>query len=1225
MEEDTDQKLDLEFYEKNAVGKVYRYFQLEPPKIIKQDLKRTIEHKVEKNEEFCRIGENHLNSFNSMINGGLATAVNELSPIEFALNNKKILKMKWTDIVIDPVKCLNESMENTPKKCRLAYETYSTTISGTLVVTVHDYEEGETRELTQLRQVIGRVPVMVGSDVCSLRGATPNELMANGENMYECGGFFVIKGLEKLMRLLILPRRNYPLGVRRRRYISRGTCFTEIAIVMRCVPKTEMAITNTLHYVEDGSASLCVMFNKRAFFFPIILLLAALSESNNHFEIIKKIQHVQNCILNDHQSTSINIRTILKRHMEYLLEQQILGSDHAILYLGGKFKKQLGISEWTNDEESGRRLINDMILPHLKYMNDKFNMLLVMFFKAHLISSRTLCVENEDSMALHECLVPGQLFQCIILEKLIMFIRTFISFIKTDGTKDEHLINNNYLSSIFRKLISMDQIFDGLQYFLATGNLKSQSNFGLSQSSGMVIGAEKLNIFRYLAHFRSIHRGSFFVSGRTTSVRQLLPDSWGFICPVHTPDGTLCGLLNHLSLYCKVSTNNHLHRHYKEESKTNCEYTMELQEENISRLLISFNMTKVEDFEKFDIYPENRKKDKIFLPTYLNGRFLGKIELDDAMAFDIFARKMKCSNKKDSTIIPNTTEIILVKPQKLKNEIKEPVISLILPSLQIYCTPGRFIRPVLNLESREVEWIGTFEQLFLQIATNSKEFISDETRHMEINKYASLSIVASFTPFTQHNQSPRNMYQCQMGKQTMGTPSITPYEMRSDNKMYKVVSPQSPLVKTRTYDSFGIDGYPCGTNACIAVISSTAFDMEDAFVLNKQTVDRGYAEGIIIKSLVVDLMEDNRECYFGVPDNYDPSNSIFSSDGLPYVGYIMKKDDPFYSIRNMTTCQSTIMKCNSDLPMTIIGIRIVINKGHNNLHHNITKAIFTVTIERHITCGDKFASRAGQKGVCSRVYSTEDMPFTESGMIPDMIFNPHGIPSRMTVGMLLEIMAGKASAFHGKCVDSTSFIADIDDKLPTHEFLGELLKKTGELLDVDIFFGICYYQRLRHMISDKVQVRSTGPVDPLTKQPVKGRKRGGGIRLGEMERDALLSYGASMLIKERLLHSTDRVKTNVCTNCGNVDSGTTGLGFLNFVNLDENNRDNIRAQCRTNRICHTCYGKKNYSTINPNDNTKKVRNRTICRIDLPFVISVIAAELAGCGIKLAFNTKALTK
>lgn len=249
--------------------------------------------------------------------------------------------------------------------------------------------------------------------------------------------------------------------------------------------------------------------------------------------------------------------------------------------------------------------------------------------------------------------------------------------------------------------------------------------------------------------------------------------------------------------------------------------------------------------------------------------------------------------------------------------------------------------------------------------------------------------------------------------------------------------------------------------------------------------------------------------------------------------------------------------------------------------------------------GDKFASRHGQKGVCSQLWPVENMPFTESGMTPDIIFNPHGFPSRMTIGMMIESMAGKSATLHGFVHDATPF--KFSENQPASEHFGELLKKAGynyygtermysgvdgREMEADIFFGVVYYQRLRHMVADKYQVRTTGPVDTLTHQPVKGRKRAGGIRFGEMERDSLLAHGSSFLLQDRLFNCSDRSLAYVCRKCGSVLSPL----------IEKPDGDVVRKW-----VCPACQTGDFVDTIS-----------------MPYVFRYLAAELAGInmGIKL---------
>lgn len=264
----------------------------------------------------------------------------------------------------------------------------------------------------------------------------------------------------------------------------------------------------------------------------------------------------------------------------------------------------------------------------------------------------------------------------------------------------------------------------------------------------------------------------------------------------------------------------------------------------------------------------------------------------------------------------------------------------------------------------------------------------------------------------------------------------------------------------------------------------------------------------------------------------------------------------------------------------------------------------TMRVPRNPTIGDKFASRHGQKGILSRLWPVEDMPFTESGMVPDILFNPHGFPSRMTIGMLIESMAGKSAALHGLCHDATPFI--FSEENSALEYFGEMLKAAGYNyygterlysgisgleLEADIFIGVVYYQRLRHMVSDKFQVRTTGARDKVTNQPIGGRNVQGGIRFGEMERDALLAHGTSFLLHDRLFNCSDRSVAHVCVKCGSLLSP-----------LLEKPPPSWSALRNRKYSCALCN-----------------RSDTIDTISVPYVFRYFVAELAAMNIKVKLD------
>ena len=405
--------------------------------------------------------------------------------------------------------------------------------------------------------------------------------------------------------------------------------------------------------------------------------------------------------------------------------------------------------------------------------------------------------------------------------------------------------------------------------------------------------------------------------------------------------------------------------------------------------------------------------------------------------------------------------------------------------------------------------IGPMEQPFMDIACLPEDVREGTTTHQELDPTNMLSLIASLTPFSDYNQSPRNMYQCQMGKQTMGTPCHS-LPQRADNKLYRLQSPQAPIVQTTRHGEFKMDEYPNGTNAVVAVLSYTGFDMEDAMILNKSSYERGFGHASVYKTLHVDLQEENersgtsrkggrtrivfgnkKKAKQGAEEAWGEhtleSASQYPSldeDGLPFVGMKVFEGEALYSVVDNLSGASRIGKHKDKEPAYIQTIRRL--GTHNVLkgtHQEYDKASITLRFNRNPVIGDKFSSRHGQKGVMSILWPQHDMPFSESGVSPDVIINPHAFPSRMTIGMLIESMAGKSGALQGHFQDSTPFsFHDSGDKNAITYF-GEQLRGAGFsyygseplysgvsgcLLHADLYIGVVFYQRLRHMVSDKV-------------------------------------------------------------------------------------------------------------------------------------------------------------
>jgi DNA-directed RNA polymerase I subunit RPA2 len=349
------------------------------------------------------------------------------------------------------------------------------------------------------------------------------------------------------------------------------------------------------------------------------------------------------------------------------------------------------------------------------------------------------------------------------------------------------------------------------------------------------------------------------------------------------------------------------------------------------------------------------------------------------------------------------------------------------PGLYLFSSRSRMMRLVSFLENGKTDHLGTFEQVYMDVACTPQEIEKGVSTHVELDPTSMLSVIANLTPFSDFNQSPRNMYQCQMGKQSMGTPS-TALTKRTDNKMYRLQTGQTPVVRPELHNHYGFDSFPNGMNAVVAVISYTGYDMEDAMILNKSAHERGFGYGTIYKADIFDLKDvagasktSRPTLHFGLGRDVKTDSDhhkFMTRDGLPRLGMRVKSGDPMCAYVDDVNGRTKVHKYKGDETAYIDEVRLLgIDTGDSELQ----KVHIKLRIPRAPVIGDKFSSRHGQKGVCSQKYPAIDMPFSESGMQPDVIINPHAFPSRMTIGMFVESLAGKAGALHGIAQDATPF------------------------------------------------------------------------------------------------------------------------------------------------------------------------------------------------------------
>lgn len=1354
----------------------------------------------------------HVESYNMMLDTGLRAAVADLPAREVTLSTGQTLHLWIQDVRVGtPLKHEGSSSDKRPlmpSECREAGLTYAAPMVATFGYKVCEDASPAARAAAAsetLEMRVGDLPIMVRSSHCLLAGMGPAELLQAGEEAVEFGGYFICNGNERVIRMLQLPKRNFPMAITRRAYTNRGPLYSDKGIVIRCMRKDQSGVTLTMHYLTDGSATVRFAMRRQEFFLPIIMILKALVPCTDR-EIYERV------LAGDVGNTYLSDRLLMlladaKRYEAVLHDQTTVLS-----FLGSRFRSILDMPASLSDADAGRRLLDRFILIHIppSAARDKFNLLILMLRKLYLFVRGDVQDDSQDVLANHELLLSGHLILSFVKEKFEELLSAVDSSIRRDeaitlanakraaeaaatGTavgrgpsaaRAPSFHDDTYLRKTLEKQADIGR---KVNYLLATGNLITSTGLDLMQVSGFTVVADKINYMRFTTHFRSVHRGAFFATMKTTAVRKLLPENWGFLCPVHTPDGAPCGLLNHLAAPCSVVA-----KEIDDDAYHACATRIAaLAGAAASPLLtrvaaeaLPLPRAVLEYVISLGITPaaEATVMSATHLPVMLDGRLIGWADPHTVFRASLALRRAKAlssairagldrvgagelpgqraetcelvrsavlgltdhrtlparrsllqtralNNIKQLTakfgegvkvadtwhaeevavessprpdgifpavVLPPAMEVAFIPPSWWDPELdpflegdaaaeraarsltvdpataaastaltgaasagdrsradsvssasssssssgsdagasgssgssdsssssgsssssdsgsatatpaapKSSVQKLtgLYPGLFMHTTAARLVRPVLQLDTGLVELICPLEQPYMDIACTPEDLTQilhrDEEdadappvrsasgerpllyTHIELSPLAMLSEVASFIPFSDLNQSPRNMYQCQMGKQTMGTP-LHSFTHRTDSKLFRLQNPQAPVVHNASHAEFGMDEYPSGANAVVAVIAYTGYDMEDACIVNKSSYERGFGHASVYKTLQIDLQKDKpmsegaRYVFHNTLKQGErldtrgagksgpiarplPPSEVGSlvfptidMDGLPAPGTLLRHGDPLYVVLDTVNTRHDVVRHKETEPAYVDEVRVLPPRADRNAD-GPQRVSIKLRMNRNPIVGDKFSSRHGQKGVLSFLWPQEDMPFSDSGMTPDVIINPHAFPSRMTIGMLVESMAGKSGALHGAFADASPF--QFNESRRAVDYFGEQLRAagyayygtetmysgvTGEALHCDIYLGVVYYQRLRHMVSDKSQARATGPVNNLTRQPVKGRKKHGGIRFGEMERDSLLAHGASFLLHDRLHTSSDRHIALVCKACGSLLSPMT--------------------------------------------------------------------------------------
>jgi DNA-directed RNA polymerase beta subunit/intein/homing endonuclease len=509
-----------------------------------------------------------------------------------------------------------------------------------------------------------------------------------------------------------------------------------------------------------------------------------------------------------------------------------------------------------------------------------------------------------------------------------------------------------------------------------------------------------------------------------------------------------------------------------------------------------------------------------------------------------------------------------------------------------------------KLDESVIEYIDPDEQNLAMIAMKSKNsYLGDGFKinytHCEIHPSTIFGVLASCIPFPEHNQAPRNTYQTAMAKQAIGVYALN-YDQRMDKTAYVLTYPSRPLVDTRLMNFIHLNNIPSGCQIHVAIMTHTGYNQEDSVLVNKGSIDRGLFSATIyhtekdedkniIRDEIIRCKPDKTKTKgikFGNYDKVNQNGFINENTLVENRDVIIAKIIPIKENRNDPT---KIIKYEDQSKTFRTNEETYIDKnftGRNGDGYNFAKVRVRTFRKPHY--GDKFSSRHGQKGTCGNIIQECDMPFTKEGLRPDIIINPHAIPSRMTIAQLKETLLGKVLLELGLFGDGTSFgnlgvktIISQLQKLGYESHGNEVMYNglTGEQMETSIFIGPVFYQRLKHMVSDKQHSRSIGPMVNLTRQPAEGRSRDGGFRIGEMERDVMIAHGMSKFCRERLYDVSDKYSAHVCKKCGMIaafNNGGSKTGVSDF----------------SVHLCNTCHNMTDFA-----------------KVDIPYAYKLMAQEL----------------
>jgi DNA-directed RNA polymerase II subunit RPB2 len=1124
------------------------------------------------------LAQHQINSYNEYIEKILPSIISNYFPIIIQFENSKVSKISLDIINVtigSPTTTENNGCSKllTPEISRLRNYNYTSPIIVDFksVVTIKDNDVRiDLKEKIINNIIIGYIPILLKSNKCIL-----NNSIDNGECKYDLGGYSIINGNEKVIISQERSAYNIPMVFNNKKTSCKFSLTCEIRTVLEydyVMPKiSSIKITN-----NDGifNNTIKVSLPHLKLEIPLFVIFKALGCISDK-EIIYFI------INNDGSELDKTFIKIL--YLSIQEARDITSEPEALQYIS---KYINNISYNLNDDKKIEYVKNRVLKDYLSHLKTDLSKL---YFTGHMVHKLLKCylnisdVDDRDSYINKrvDCIGPllGTLtHQCF--NKISNDIKNYVKKEINSGLWD---INDNHEEIIndinIHKMIKSSHIENSIKSSMATGN------WGLKMNSTKQGVSQVLNRLSYLStvsHLRRIQTPNSD-NGKLIPPRKLHASHWGYVCPSETPEGQSVGIVKNLSITSEITT-------------------------YVSSEPIKLYLDKyIIPFEKFDIYNDNKndvikifingvwlgftKKYKNVINDFKYNRNNGLIHIHSSISFDQLNRCINIFTDNGRLTRP----LLKVKNNKLfYNKHYEDKLKM----KQFVWFD--LVSSVTKSDICPIEYIDIYEAQNILCATHPNNICDKNYSHSEIHPSLILGLLTSCIPFPHHNQAPRNTYQSAMGKQAVGVP-ISNFQKRYDTFTNILSYPQKPLVDTKVSNYLNLNKLPSGINVIIAIATWTGYNQEDSVIFNRNAINRGLFNSTFYRTYKdeekknqlsgeeeVFMKADKMNVLFPKPHNYEKidhngfiEKNTKVNDNDVIIGKIIPNKNKGVSKYKYIDSSTTIRKNEHGF---------IDDKYVNNNSEGYKICKVKLREHRYPEIGDKFSSRHGQKGTVGMIYDQENMPFTKDGIVPDIIINPHAIPSRMTIAQLFENVLGKVCCETGNIGDGTAFnkldFKSVEEALKKYNFDkhgNDILYNgiTGEQIHTEIFMGTTYYQRLKHMSCEKIHSRATGPIVSMTRQPSEGRAAYGGLRFGEMERDCMVAHGTTDFLKERMLTVSDNYFVYICDECGLI------------VSADNKNNQ------------YECKHCKNYTNIH--------------KVNIPYTCKLLMQELQTMSIAPRFN------